>query len=62
MSIKIQKRLTGVIAIRQHLVNTIDYICGSLLIHYMYDNTKMSDLVQEGTVGPHDICIPCILL
>ena len=25
-------------------VNTIDYICGSLLIHYMSDNTKMIEV------------------
>ena len=32
---KIQNRSTGVTAISQHLVNTIDYICTS----YMCDNT-----------------------
>ena len=55
MSIKIQKRSTGVTAISQIIVNSIDYIHGSLLIHYTYDNTKMSELARETTVAPHNI-------
>ena len=44
MSIKIQKSLTGMTAVSQHIVITIDYICGFLLIHYMCNNTNMSEL------------------
>ena len=29
------------------MVYTIDYIGGSLLIHYMCDNTKMSELAER---------------
>ena len=45
VSKRIQNRSTGITAISQHLVNTTDYICGSLLIHYKCDNTKMIELV-----------------
>ena len=62
MNIKIQKRSIGVAAISQHAVNTIDYIHGSLLIHYMCDNTKMSELVKETTVSPHTIYILDVIL
>ena len=39
-------------AISQHMVNTIDNICGSLLIHDTHDNTVMSELKREATVAP----------
>ena len=55
MSRKIQKRFTGVIAISHHTVNTIDYIHGSLLIHYTLDNTEMSELAREVTVTSYSI-------
>ena len=51
----IQKRATGVTTISQHLVNTIDYIHGSLLIHYTCDNTNMIELASLVTVAPHNI-------
>ena len=57
MSKKIQNRATGVTTISQHLVNTIDYIPGSLLIHYMCDNTNMIALAHLVTVVPHSIYI-----
>ena len=53
MSIKIQKRSTGVTAISQHIVNTVDYIHVSLLIHYTHDNTMMRELAREATVAPY---------
>ena len=62
MSIKIQKSPTGMTAISQHVVNTIYYIWGPLLIHDMCDNTKMSELAREATVVSHNICISYILL
>ena len=43
--------------ISQHIVNTIDYICGSQLIHYKHDNTKMSELAREVTVAPFCVYI-----
>ena len=52
---KIQKRATGVTTICQHLVNTIDYICCSLLIHYMCDNTNMIELTHLVTEVPHNV-------
>ena len=55
MSRMIQKRFTGVTAISQHKVNTINYINGSLLIHYTLDNTEMSELTREVTVAPCSI-------
>ena len=55
MKQKIQNRSTGVIAISQHLVHTIDYIHGALLIHYMCDNTNMIELAHLVTVVPHYI-------
>ena len=62
MSIKIQKRSTDVTAINQHVANTIHYISGSLLIHYMCDNKKRSTLVRETTVAPHKIYILGVIL
>ena len=55
MIIKIQNRSTGVTVISQHAVNTIDYIHGSLLIHYTHDKTVMSELTREATVAPHHV-------
>ena len=46
---KIWKIFTGVTAISQHIVNNIDYIYGSLLIHCIHDNTVMSGLARETT-------------
>ena len=62
MNIKIQKRSTGVTVFSQHEVNTIDYIHGSLLIHYMCDNTKRSELARGTTVVTHKIYILDVIL
>ena len=59
---KIQNRATGVTTISQHLVNMRDYICGSLLIHYMCDNTKMIELVHLVIISATQyICIMQLL-
>ena len=42
-------------AVNQHIINTIDYIHGSLLVHYIHDNTKMSELARGATVAPHHV-------
>ena len=57
MSKKIQKRSSAVTAISQYVVNTIEYIHGSLLIYYTHENTKMSELARETTVVPCKIYI-----
>ena len=44
MSKKIQKRSTDVTAISKYIVNPIDYIHGSMLIQYTFDNAEMSEL------------------
>ena len=39
----------------KHLVNTTDNICGSLLVHYMCDNTNMIELACLLSVAPHNV-------
>ena len=59
---KMQNRTTGVTVISQHLVNTIDYTCGSLLIHYMIDNTMMIELTHLVIIGATQImCLTQLL-
>ena len=57
----IHERSTGVTAISQSIVNTMDYICGSLLIHHTHDNTVMSELAREATVAPYSFWMIIII-
>ena len=41
--------------ISRQLVNTIDYIHGSLLIYYMYDVINLIELAHLVTVALHNI-------
>ena len=50
MKQKIQKRSTG-----DCYQSTLDYICGSLPIHYMRVKTKIIELTHLVTVAPHYI-------
>ena len=50
---KIQKRSTGVTSVSHHAVSTIDYIHGSLVIHYTHDKTVISELVRKAKVVPY---------
>ena len=57
-----QNRATGVTAISQHLVNTIDYIHCSLLIYYMHDNPQTTELSSLVIISATQyICITQLL-